>query len=373
MTFLTTGRRALIVATMALLANAGAQAQILVGQTAGFTGPVADGVKEGTIGAKLYIDAVNARGGVNGQSIELISLDDKFDPKLSAQNARTLAEKGVVALFFSRGTPNTQAMLPVLAEFKLALIAPSTGAMVFHQPVNPYVFNVRSSYQHEAERVVQHLAQVGVRRIAVVRADDSFGGDAFVGAEKGFADVNQQPVLDAKFDRFKPDFTAIAPKVKESNPQAILFICSGSTLGQGAKAFRAAGSNAQIVTLSNNASAGIIKQMGANARGTIVSQVFPDERSMSTALVREALQLAQAKKIDELSPAMVEGFAAAKVLVEALRRAGPRPTREKVLAALNGLRKFDVGGMELSYSPTSHTGLDFVDLSIIRADGGFMR
>jgi branched-chain amino acid transport system substrate-binding protein len=361
-------------AALALLVVAtSANAQILVGQTAGFTGPVADAVKEQTDGAKLYIDAVNARGGVNGQRIELLSVDDKFNPVLSAQNARALAEKGVVALFLSRGTPNTQAMLPILAEFKLPLVAPSTGAMIFHQPVNPYVFNVRSSYQREAERAIQHLALVGVRRIAIVRADDSFAGDAYIGAARGFADVDQKPVMDEKFDRFKPDFTAIAPKVKLSDPQAILFICSGSTLADGAKAFRAAGSSAQIVTLSNNASSGTIKQMGVNARGTIVSQVFPDERAMSTLLVSEAYELALSKKSGPLSPAMIEGFAGAKVLVEGLRRAGPRPTRERLVAALNSLHKFDIGGMEVSYSPANHTGLDFVDLSIVRASGDFMR
>jgi branched-chain amino acid transport system substrate-binding protein len=367
------GRSIVCLASTLLFAASAVDAQILIGQTAGFTGPVADGVKEATDGAKLYIDAVNARGGVNGQQIELLSVDDKFSPAQSAKNARALAEKGVVALFLSRGTPNTQAMLPVLAEFKLALVAPSTGAMIFHAPVNPYVFNVRSSYQREAERVVQHLAQVGVRRIAIVRADDSFAADAYLGAAKGFADANQKPVLDEKFDRFKPDFSKIAPKVKEADPQAILFICSGSTLGDGAKAFRAAGSNAQIVTLSNNASSGIIKQMGSNARGTIVSQVFPDERSMSSSLVREAFQLALAKKVTQLSPAMIEGFAGAKVLVEGLRRAGPKPTRERVLAALNGLHKYDLGGMEVNYSPANHTGLDFVDLSIVREGGDFMR
>jgi ABC-type branched-subunit amino acid transport system substrate-binding protein len=362
-----------VLASALIVAAASAHAQILIGQTAGFTGPVADAVKEETDGAKLYIDAVNARGGINGQRIELLSVDDKFDPKLSALNARALAEKGVVALFLSRGTPNTQAILPVLAEFKLPLVAPSTGAMIFHQPVNPHVFNVRSSYQREAERVIQHLALVGVKRIAIVRADDSFAGDAYVGAARGFADVSLKPVLDEKFDRFKPDFSAIAPKLKPSNPQAILFICSGSTLADGAKAFRGAGSTAQIVTLSNNASSGTIRQMGANARGTIVSQVFPDERAMATLLVSEAYQLALSKKAGTLSPAMIEGFAGAKVLVEGLRRAGPKPTRDRLEAALNSMHKFDIGGMELNYSAGNHTGLDFVDLSIVRDNGDFMR
>jgi ABC-type branched-subunit amino acid transport system substrate-binding protein len=364
--------RALVVLSALLGASLAAQAQILIGQTAGFSGTVADAVKEAAQGAHLYFDAVNARGGIYGQQIQLISMDDKFDPKLSVVNAKILAEKGVVALFLSRGTPNTQALLPVLAEARLPLIAPSTGAMIFHKPVNPYVFNVRPSYQREAERVVQHMAQVGVKTIAVVRSDDAFGADAFIGATQGFADSGLKPVTDEKFDRFKPDFSAIAPKVKQSGAQAVLFICSGSTLAQGAKAFREAGSTAQIITLSNNASLGIIKQMGSNAPGTIVAQVFPDEKRASAApLIREASDLATAQKI-QLSPAMVEGFAGAKVLVEGLRRAGPHPTREKLVAALNGL-SMDVGGMPLAYSPTNHGGVDFVDLSIVRPDASFMR
>ena len=351
-----------------------AEAQIVIGQTAGFTGPVADAVKEITAGATLYINAVNARGGVNGQAIQLVSMDDKFDPKVSASNAKALAEKGALALFLSRGTPNTQAILPVLAEYRLALVAPSTGAIAFHRPVNPFVFNVRTSYQRETERVVQILFEMELRKIAVVRADDSFASDAFIGAEQGFAKFGVRPVLDEKFDRFKPDFSAIAPKLKASGAQAVLFICSGSTLGQGVKAFRDAGSTAIVATLSNNASLGIIKQMGSNAQGTIVGQVFPDEkRGAASPLIREALEIAQTQKVSALSPAMIEGFAGAKVLVEGLRKAGPRPTRERVLAAMNGLAKFDVGGMELRYSPTDHTGLDFVDLSIVRANGSFLR
>jgi branched-chain amino acid transport system substrate-binding protein len=357
-----------------LLASPATEAQIVVGQTAGFSGAVAASVKETSDGAKLYIDAVNARGGVNGQRIEVLSMDDKFDPKLAAENARTLiVDKGVVALFLNRGTPHSEAIAPLLAQFKVPLVAPSSGAMVLHQPVNPYIFNVRSTYQREAERAVHHLAMVGIDRIAVLRADDSFGADAAAGAAKGFVGAGKKPVLEEAFSRAKPDFSAIAPKIVQSNAQAVLFIGSGAAVTDGTNAIRAAGSKAQIVTLSNNAAAGFIKQMGENAHGTIVTQVFPSERSQANPLVKEAVDLAKAKGIDGVSPAMVEGFAAAKVLVEGLRRAGANPTRDKLLTALNGLRKFDLGGMEVSYSPTDHTGLDFVDLSIISADGKFRR
>eukprot|EP01034_Spumella_vulgaris_P037851 gene37851-biopygen32154 len=134
-----------------------------------------------------------------------------------------------------------------------------------------------------------------------------------------------------------------------------------------------AGSAAQIVTLSNNASTGFIKSLGANARGVIVTQVYPNERAVTYPMVKEAQELARAKGLGDISPAMLEGFAAAKVLVEGLKRAGPKPTREKVQVALESLRKFDLGGLEVTYGPDDHTGLDFADLSIIGTDGKFRR
>ncbi len=358
---------------LAALSHA-SHAQILIGQTAGFSGVVSAGVKETTEGAKLYLDATNAKGGVHGQKIELISLDDKFDPKLAGENARKLIEEqNVLALFLTRGTPHAEAMIPLLAKYGVTLIAPSTGAMILHQPVQKHIFNVRATYQREAEKAVTHLQSMGITRIGLVYADDSFGADGVTGAQKGLAAAKLQPTVLEKFNRAKPDFVPIAPKLDQTNTQAVIMVASGQAVVDGAKAFRAAGSTAQIVTLSNNASEGFIKSLGDGARGVIVTQVFPYERSIAYPLVKEAQELAKAKGMSGVSPAMLEGFAAAKVLVEALRRAGPKPTRDKIQTALEGIRKLDLGGLEISYGPDDHTGLDFSDLSIIGTDGKFKR
>ncbi|MDP3248209.1 MAG: ABC transporter substrate-binding protein [Polaromonas sp.] len=357
-----------------LAAGLACQAQILIGQTAGFSGPVAAGVKETTAGAQLYLDAINAEGGIGGQRIELVSLDDKFDPKLAGENARKLIEEqNVAAMFLTRGTPHTEAMLPLLEKHGVPLVGPSTGAMVLHQPVKKHVFNVRATYQREAEKAVSHLNSMGITRIGLVYADDSFGADGVAGAQKGFAAAKLQPAVLEKFNRSKPDFGPIAPKVVQSNAQAIIMVASGQAVVDGLKAFRAAGSAAQIVTLSNNASTGFIKSLGDNARGVIVTQVFPYERSIAYGMVKEAQELSKAKGTGDISPAMLEGFAAAKVLVEGLKRAGAKPTREKIQAALESIRKFDIGGLEVNYSLEDHTGLDFADLSIIGTDGKFKR
>ena len=363
------------IAALALSASAVAHADILIGQTADFSGPVASGVKETAAGAKLWIDHVNADGGVNGEQITLVSMDDKFEPAIAAANARELiTKKKVLALFLTRGTPHNQAILPLLSEFGVPLVAPSTGAMVLHKPVNPWVFNVRASYQHEANRAIRHLSLVGLSHIGIVQVNDSFGTDAVKGALDAFAQVNGAPVFTESYDREKPDFTKIQAAITAQNPQAILFLGSGSAVVNGVKAIRATGSHAQIVTLSNNASDGFIKALGDNAAGTIVTQVFPYERSLASPMVKEARDLQKAATgSDRVTPAMLEGYAGAKVLVEGLRRSGAHPTREKLRAALETLHRYDIGGLEVSFSAASHTGLDYTDLSIIGSDGKFTR
>ncbi len=368
----------LLLASLLLLATHAqpALAQIRIGQTAGLSGAVASSVKEASDGARLVFDDTNSRGGIGGQPLELVSLDDAFDPQRTVENARALIDQGVIALFLTRGTPHNQALLPLLAESRLPLVGPSTGAMVLHEPAHPWLFNVRATYPREAERCIRHLLQIGVTRIALVQVDDSFGEDAAAGALRGF-DGAVKPLLHDKYNRAKPDFSAIVPRIVAADAQAVLYIGSGTAVVDGMKALRAAGSKAQLMTLSNNASAGFVKALGETAKGVIVSQVLPPERSLAVPLVKQAHDLARARgaAAPEITPALLEGFASAKVLVEGLRRAAAagKLNRAGLRTALESLKNFDLGGLELGYSASDHSGLDYADLSIIGSDGRFRR
>ncbi len=352
-----------------------AQAQLLIGQTAGYTGIVGPGVKETADGAKLYIDATNARGGVYGQKIELISLDDKFDPKLAAENARILIEeKNVLALFLGRGTPTTEAIFPIVEKAGIPYLAPSTGAMSLHEPVKKHIFNVRAPYQAEGILAVKHLSSIGITRIAVVHVDDGFGKDGLTGALKGFDAVSAKPLFVEKYDRTKPELAPFALRAAKEEAQAVIFVGAPGAVKDFLTALRGAGSGAQVITLSNNASGSFANTLGVNARGVIVTQVFPGERNSGHPFVSEALTLATAKGIKELTPSMLEGFAAAKVLVEALNRTGPNPTREKLQRTLENFKPYDLGGkLVVEFTPKDHTGLRYADLSIIAYDGKFKR
>lgn len=349
-----------------------AQGSLRVGMVAGFTGPVAGIVQESAEGARLYFDAVNAQGGLKGQNIELLTQDDKYDPATAAAGARSLAAQGVVALMLSRGTGPTEALLPVLKENRLPLVAPATGASSLREPLQPWVYHLRASYQREAERAVRHLAGIGVKRITIVQVNDPFGNDAGKGAIKGLDDARLRAMSHLRFDRNKPDLAPTMQAIAKAGIEAVVLIGPAYAVVEGVHALRAAGSTAHVATLSNNASSDFVKQLGDNARGIVVTQLLPYERSTANPLVREALSLAKAAGKSELTPAQLEGFAAAKLVVEALKRAGKDLTREGFAKALDGAR-LDLGGLQVHYTEKDHNGLEFTDVSIVGPDGKFWR
>jgi len=349
-----------------------AQTALRIGMVAGFSGPVAGVVQESADGARLYFDAVNAQGGLKGQNIELVTVDDKYDPAMAAAAARAMASQGVLALMLSRGTGPTEAMLPVLKENRLPLIAPATGAISLHEPVQPWVYHLRASYQREAERAVKHLAGIGVKRITIVQVNDPFGNDAGKGAIKGLDDVKLRALSHLRFDRNKPGLAPTMQAISKAGIEAVVLIGPAYAVVEGVQALRAAGSTAHVATLSNNASADFVKALGESARGVIVTQLFPYERSTANLMVREALSLAKAAGRNELTPAHIEGFAAAKLVVETLKRAGKDVSRDSFAKALDGAR-IDLGGLQVNYTDKEHTGLEYTDVSIVGEDGKFRR
>lgn len=347
--------------------------EVVLGYVSAFTGPVAGPVKEITAGLNLYMDAINASGGVHGRKIRIEFADDKFDAKLSPQLARELIkDKHSIALMLTRGTPQIQAMLPVIAETGTPMIGPSSGASLLHEPMNPLVFNIRTKYRTEAERAIQQLASQGVQRIAAVHVDDSFGADAMVGYEIGFKKANLRPIGIFKFDRQATKHEDVAKQIVALNPDAVVTVGSAKAIANIVRELRTRGSVAQIITLSNNSAQSFIKDLGTAAHGVVVMQVFPDPAKKTTALAVEMSRMAAQKADFPLSHAAMEGYVTAKVIVEGLRRAGRNLSRQKFVAALESLEDYSLGsGLKITYGPSSRTGLDFVEPSIINKRGSF--
>jgi ABC-type branched-subunit amino acid transport system substrate-binding protein len=348
---------------------------ILIGQTIGLTGTAAGPVKEMMEGANAYFESVNRAGGVNGRKIVLRTLDDQYLPEKAAANAKTLIEKDqVFALFQSRGTPQTVAILPQLASHKVPLIAPSTGAESLHTPVNHWVFNVRAKYQDEVVRAIGHFTTFGIKNIGLLtyEKDDALGQDGLNGFNRGMTEHGLKPAIIEIFPRIKPNIEEVAQKLINAKPEAIIIVSSGENTVDVIKAIRAKGGRMQIMTLSNNSSQDFIKDLGADAAGIVVSQITPPPNSSTTGLGKEFAAAAKASNAT-VSYASMEGFLSAKVMVEGLKRAGRNLTREGFIRALESMQRVDLGGVSLSYSDKDHTGSNFVELTLIGRDGRFVR
>jgi branched-chain amino acid transport system substrate-binding protein len=369
---------AMLLGGVPLLASAQGQGvtdkEILLGHTAGFTGPVAGSVKESTDGALLYFEWLNSKGGVHGRKIVLRSLDDKFDPKQAGENVkRIISETPPLAFVLTRGTPHTEAALPLIKEAGIPIITPGTGADVFHSPVNPLIFNLRARYQLEVEKAIEYLVSTGVDKIGLVHVNDSFGKDGLAGFERKMAELKLKPEFVTTFDRVTGDTAAAAQVVLKGNPQATIVAGSAAHSESLIEKVRKAGNTTLFVTLSNNGTKSYVKVLGANGRGVIVTQVFPNPATSSLPIAREMRRLAKDKKEFVLSQQAMEGFLTAKVFTEALQRAGKQPTRKNVMTALETLKDYDAGGFWVTFTPTDHTGGKFVEMSIIDERGEFLQ
>lgn len=351
------------------------ESAILIGQTIGVTGTLSGTVKEMNEGARAYLAAVNKQGGVNGRKIELRTLDDQYLPEKSAANAKTLIEKDrVFALFQSRGTPQTLAILPELAAHKVPLIAPSTGAESLHVPVNRLVFNVRAKYQDEVIKAIEHFNTLGMKKIGLLtyEKDDALGLDGLNGFNKGMAEFRLKPAFIEIFPRLKPNVDGVAQKLVSESPDALIIVSSGANTVDVIKAIRARGGKMQIMTLSNNSSKDFIQDLGADAAGVVVSQITPPP-NLSTTILGQEFQVAAKAANATVSYAGMEGYLSAKVMVEGLRRAGRNLTRESLVRAMETMQRVDMGGVSLSYSEKDHTGSNYVELTLIGKDGRYVR
>ena len=343
---------------------------ITIGQSAALSGPAEALGKEMKSGAEAYFDAVNASGGVNGRKIKMVSLDDGYEPDRAAANTKKLiADEKVLALFGYVGTPTSNAALPIFTEAKVPFVGAFTGAQSLREPFNRYVFNVRASYFDETEAIIQHLVLGGAKRIAVFYQNDAYGKAGLAGVERAMKKRNLAISSTATVERNTVDVAKAVQTMSKDNPAAIVMISAYKSCAAFIKAMQRAGAFPQFWNVSFVGSKALAGEMGEDGRGVQISQVVPFPFSDLNPVVRE-----YQKRIggaDKVSFTSLEGYLAARVLVEGLKRAGKKPTRETLVDGLASIGKLDLGGFTVNYTPTNHNGSSFVDLTIIARGGTF--
>ena len=347
---------------------------ILLGQSAAFSGPASELGNEMRAGANAYFRYINANGGINGRKIELRSLDDGYEGDRAAANTKKLIDDGVFLLFGYVGTPTSNAAKPIFTAARVPFVGPFTGAESLRNPLNRYVFNIRASYFDETEKIVGQMAGQTLSKIAVFYQNDDYGKAGLAGVERAMARRNLKIVATGTVERNTVDVAAAVQAIGKSDAQAVVMISAYKSCAAFIKAMRAAGYSPQFINVSFVGSRALAKEAGLAGRGVGISQVMPFPWNLSAPIVKEYQQLLEAATgKQDYSFTSLEGFIAAKVLVEGLRRTGTDLTRERFIAAMEKMREVDLGGYTVNFSPTDHSGSKFVEMTVIGKDERFMR
>lgn len=348
---------------------------ILIGQSAALSGPAQQLGTEMRDGAQAYFDHVNAQGGVAGRQIVLKTLDDGYEADRATSNTKQLIDvEGVFSLFGYVGTPTSNAALPLVAKADIPFFAAFTGAQSLREPFNRNVFNIRASYFEETERIVQHITTLSISRIAVFYQNDAYGKTGLEGVTRALKKRNIEVIGVATVERNSVDVAQAIAQMKLAKPQAIIMISAYKSCAAFIKEMLKDPIGAPIFwNISFVGSQALSKELGKEGRGVMISQVVPTPWDDVNLVVKEYKNFYLNKPGREAGYVSLEGFIAAKVFVEGLKRTGGNLTRESFVRSLETMSNYDAGGFQVKFSPTNHNGSHFVDLTVIGKDGKFMR
>jgi len=357
----------------ALAADGVSPRQLLIGQNITLQAGKNDYGVAVQEGIQSYLAAINSRGGVNGRQIVLKTLDDGNKSSQAEANARLLVEQDKVFILFGsiEGGPST-AVMKAAIDLNVPFFGPMAGSPTLRRPHQPLVFPVRAEHREEFRALIGYSKSIGVKRVAFMRADSETGEQHLANVKLLCAELGMELVADLPFKSDVSD-AQIDQMVGQLDKGKAQMVFNHGSAGIYEKLIRKTRAKGLPVTFYavNSGSAQMVKHLGPLAQGMVFTQVVPSPWERKTAITREYQEeFGRQKPGREFSYGSLEGYVTAKALVEALRLAGPSPTRESFLAGLANA-SLDLNGLRAVYSKDQHTGLSFVDLSIVTREGGF--
>ena len=348
--------------------------RILFGQVAALEGrssALGQGMRLGILAAFAEI---NAKGGVHGRKLELISRDDGYDPDRSvAQTIKLIEEDQVFALIGAVGTPTTTATVPIAAAKNVPFIGPFTGAAFLRAPDLHNVVNIRASYAAEAEAWIKHLTEhLHVKSIAIFYQDDSFGRDGLAGVKLALEKRRMELTAEGTFERNTKAVGSALRTLKRAEPEAVVMVGSYGPCAEFIKLAHKSGFNPIFVNISFVGANALAQELGPEGQGVIISQVVPFPWDSSVKVVAD-YQAAEKALDPNLKPEFVslEGYLSGRLVASVLEETGPNPTRADMLRVINDVGRFDISGTIMTFGPKMHDAPAKVFLTVIQPDGTF--
>src|SRR6185295_16909594 len=225
---------------------------ILFGQAAALEGPssaLGQGMRQGI---RAAFAETNARGGVHGRKLHLVSRDDGYDPDRSVvQTTKLIEEDNIFALIGAVGTPTAIATVPISSARNVPFIGPFTGAVFLRATELRSVVNIRASYSAEAEAWVKHLTEdLHFTNIAIFYQDDSFGRDGLMGVKRALDKRGLELSAEGTFERNTRAVSSALRMLKRAEPQAVVMVGTYGPCAEFIKLARKAGFHPTFVNVS---------------------------------------------------------------------------------------------------------------------------
>ena len=348
--------------------------RILFGQSAAFSGPSQELGRGMQRGIEAAFHEVNQRGGVHGRRLELVSIDDAYEPETAIINTlRLIEEEQVFALIGAVGTPTSRSVTPVTAQAGVPYIAPFTGAAFLREPIWRNVINLRASYNQESEEIVARLTgDLGIERIAVMYQDDSFGRDGYLGVRLALERRDMEPVAIGLYPRNTEAVKTALLDLRQGNPEAIIMIGVYKPVATLIAWAKHTGMDPVFTTVSFVGSNALAQELGSVSAGVFVTQVVPFPTDDSLPVVAAYLRALWVYAADAV-PGFVsfEGYLAGRLVIAGLDGCGPEVSRTCFLDSLRRTDVIDIDGFELRYGDGDNQGSDAVFLTMIGSDGAY--
>ncbi|RJQ61362.1 MAG: leucine-, isoleucine-, valine-, threonine-, and alanine-binding protein [Desulfobacteraceae bacterium] len=340
--------------------------EVVLGMSNALSGPASalgQGIKKG---AMAYFDKVNGAGGIHGRRIKVISYDDQYEPKIAVANTEKLIDQDrVFALFGYVGTPTSKAIMPLVNRNKIIFFGPFTGAEFLRNPVNRFIYNVRGSYFDESEAQVDYLTRArGIKKIGLFLQKDAYGLAVKGGMVKALNKRDMAITCEGLYERNTEDISAGFEEIRKENPEAVSMVGTYRAMGAFILKARTQRFNPVFLNVSFVGTAALIKELGADGDGVIVTQVMPSPRDTSLQIIEQYRSDMNSAGHQEFDYTDLEGYVDAVVFTEILKKAGKDLTRETFVQAAESLN-VTIGGMQFGYGPKDHQALKKVYMTQI--------
>lgn len=348
--------------------------RILLGQAAALEGPASALGLGMQLGMNAAFAEANRAGGVHGRQLELVSMNDGYEPELSISAVKELINnKKVFALVGPVGTPTAKATQPIATEARVPYVGPFTGAGFLRNADLGNVVNVRATYGAETEAWIKHLMdEKGMQRIALLYQDDAFGRVGLAGVTAALKKRGKELVAQGTYTRNTVAVKTALINIRKARPDAVVMVGAYKPIATFIKVARSIDFNPVFVNISFVGSKALAEELGHDGHDVIVSQVVPFPWDTSIPLIAR-YQSALKAYDPKAEPGFVslEGYMVGRLAVMALEKAGPNPTRQSFLDAIWKTGVFDLDGTKLTYGPKDNQGMDEVFLTVINSDGTF--